>query len=88
MGQDYEPTNFESAEAVLEVLKKTVHQFNDFRTGDQKQNMWLEFYVDLLFTVSATLWETTQAVSVAYKSPVCLSNVSFPSAPLARENNL
>jgi hypothetical protein len=70
MGQDYKPTNFESAKAISEVLGETVNQFDvdGFRADNQSLTTWLESYVDLLFTVSAKLWETTQAVSVTHDS--------------------
>ena len=68
MGQDHKPTNFESAEAVLEELGKTVQLFNSYHAGNQRLKTWLESYVDLLFTVSATLWETTRAVSLTHES--------------------
>ena len=73
MGQDYKPTNFESAKAALEELGKTVHLYDvdGFRAGNQinqSPTTWLESYVDLLFTVSAKLWETTQAVSLTHDS--------------------
>ncbi|KAF8493471.1 hypothetical protein F5888DRAFT_1806235 [Russula emetica] len=57
MGQDHKPTDFESAKAVLEVLGETVQLFdvNGFRASNQSLKMWLESYVDILFTVSATL---------------------------------
>jgi hypothetical protein len=83
MGQDYKPTNFESAEAVLKALGETVKLFedkmqrfddktvqrpDDVRAGIRRLETWLESYVDILFTVSATLWETTQAVSLTHDS--------------------
>jgi len=68
LGQDYKPANFDSAKAVLEVLDKTVQQFDDFRPDNQGLRTWLESYVDLLFTVSATLWEATQTVSLTHDS--------------------
>lgn len=66
MGQDRKPTDFQSAKAVLEVLSRTVQRFrvDDFRASNQRLTTWLESYVNLLFTVSETLWETTQDVSV------------------------
>jgi hypothetical protein len=64
MGQDYKPASFESANAVLVELSKTVQRFDDFRDGNQSLHTWLESYADLLFAVSATLWETTQDVSL------------------------
>lgn len=87
MGQDYEPTNFESPEAVLEELGQTVYRF---RAGHQTLNTWLESYVELLFTVSATLWEATQVVSLTHHShlPYYCTHVFFPSASLARKNDL
>ena len=91
MGQDQKSTNFESPKAVLEVLDETVQQFDDFRAGNQKLKTWLESYVDLLFTVSAKLWENTQAVSLAHDSLLlccCTLTASFPSASDARENDL
>ena len=51
----HKPSEFESAEAVLDVLYETVHRFDDFIVGDQRLKTWLEFYVDMLFKVSATL---------------------------------
>ena len=77
MGQDHKlPTNFQSAYAVLAVLDKTVHRFHDYRAGNQRLKMWLESYVDLLFTVSAKLWEATQAVSPTHDSLLpCYSTV-------------
>lgn len=66
MGQDHKPTNFESDKAVLEVLGKTVHRFEDYIDGNQRLKTWLESYVDLLFTVSATLWENTEVVSLTH----------------------
>jgi hypothetical protein len=70
MGQDHKLTDFESPEAVVEVLSKTVQLFDvdGFRAGNQSLKTWLESYVDLLFTVSATLWESTQAVSLTHDS--------------------
>src|SRR6266567_1755157 len=70
MGPDYEPTNFESAKADLVELRKILHFFDvdGFQAGNQSLTTWLESYVDLLFTVSATLWETTQAVSLTHDS--------------------
>lgn len=64
MGQDYKSTNFESPESVLEVLDETVQQFNKFRAGNEGLKTWLESYVNLLFTVSAKIWENTQTVSL------------------------
>jgi hypothetical protein len=64
MGLDYKPASFESAKAVLVELSKTVQLFDAFREGDQSLHTWLESYADLLFTVSPTLWETTQHVSL------------------------
>lgn len=85
MGQDHKPTNFESDKAVLEVLGKTVHRFEDYIDGNQRLKTWLESYVDLLFTVSATLWENTEVVSLTHERlapPVLLySNVSFRQHP-------
>ena len=91
MGQYHKSTHFESPKAVLEVLDKTMQQFDDFGVGSQRLNMWLEFYVDLLFTVSAKLWENTQAVSITHNSLLlcyCTLTVSFPSASLTRGNDL
>jgi len=50
----------------------------------------LESYVDLLFTISATLWENTQAVSLTHGDSLLpfYCNISFPSASLARDNDL
>src|ERR1700733_6991934 len=58
MGQNYKPTNFESAKAVLELLDIWVPHFDEFMDGNQRLKLktWLELYVDLLFTVSAMLW--------------------------------
>jgi hypothetical protein len=91
MGQDYQLTNFKSAKAVLEELGKTVQHFSGFLSGNQRLKTWLESYVDLLFTVSATLWETTEEVSLTHDSPLpccCTLNVSFSSASLTRKNDL
>jgi hypothetical protein len=90
MGQDHKPTNFLSAKAVSEKLGKMVQLFDDFHAGDQGLKTWLDSYVDLLFTVSATLWETTQAVSLTrlITSVLRYSNVSFSSASLTRESDL
>ena len=70
-GRD-KPTDFESAEAALIVLDETVRRFGNFRADNQKLLTWLESYVDLLFTVSATLWETTQTVSLTH-DPFCIN---------------
>jgi hypothetical protein len=91
MGQDHKPTNFKSIEAVLKELSETVQHFSDFYTGNQSLMTWLESYVDLLFTVSATVWETTQVVSLTRDSPLpccCTLSVSFPSASHARKCDL
>jgi hypothetical protein len=91
---DHKPTDFESAKAVLEVLGETVKLFDadGFRAGNQSLTTWLKSYVDLLFTVSATLWESTQAVSLTHYSLLsCYCTLtSFPPASesLARENDL
>jgi hypothetical protein len=66
MGQDYKPTNFKSSEAVLEELDKTVRLFDGFRAGNEGLKTWLESYVDLLFMVSESVWEATQAVSLTH----------------------
>jgi len=55
MGQDHKLTNSESAKAVLEELSKTVQHFYGFRAGNQMLKTWLESYVVILVTVSATL---------------------------------
>jgi hypothetical protein len=68
MGQDQGPTDFKSAEAVLEELDKTVQLFEGFRAGNERLKTWLESYVDLLFTVSETVWESTQTVSLTHDS--------------------
>ena len=68
MGQDLKPTKLESVEAILEVLGETVQQFDDFRAGNHGLQTWLESYVNLLFTVSAKLWEATQTVSLTHDS--------------------
>ena len=65
---DYKPTSFESPEAVSEELLKTVQRFDDFRGGNKRLKTWLEYYVDIIFTISATLWEPTQAVSLTRDS--------------------
>jgi hypothetical protein len=80
MGQDHKPPNFESAKAVSEELDKTVQLFDSFRAGNQSLKTWLESHVDLLFTVSATLWETTQAVSLTHDLLLpCYCTLTSPS---------
>ena len=66
MGQDYKPTNFKSSKAVLEELDKTVLLFDSVRAGNDGLKTWLETYVDLLFMVSESVWEATQAVSLTH----------------------
>jgi hypothetical protein len=63
MGPDHKPTNFEYAKAPWEVLEERV-KFDDFRSGNEGPKMWLESYVELLFKVSAKLWENTKDVSL------------------------
>ena len=86
MGQDHKLTDFESPAAVMEVLDKTLQNFDD----SEGLRTWLESYVDLLFTISATLWENTQAVSLTHGDSLLpfYCNISFPSASLARDNDL
>ena len=55
------PSNFESPEAVLEVLQGKVQAFDD---DNEMLMTWLKSYVHLLFTVSRMLWESTEAVSL------------------------
>lgn len=85
MGQDYyRPTNLESAKAVLEVLDNIVKpfDFDGLSAGDQSLTTWLESFVDLLFTVSATLWETTQTVSLTHECYCTLTSLSHqPPSP-------
>jgi hypothetical protein len=94
MGQDHKLTNFKSPEAVSTVLSKTVQLFDDadFRAGNQSLKTWLESYVDLLFTVSATLWETTQTVSLtrdSLPSRPCYCTLMSPShQPPSPENTI
>jgi hypothetical protein len=82
------PNNFESPDAVLQVLEEKV-QACKFSGGNELLMTWLESYVYLLFAVSEKLWESTEAVSLKGLTLSVLRyyNVSF-SASLAGENNL
>ena len=74
MGQDYKPTtDYGSAEAVKKAIEEVLDKTKQKYDGSDGLKTWLESYVDLLFTVSATLWETTQSVSFAhdYSLPAC-----------------
>ena len=88
IGQDYKPTtDYDSAEAVKEVLDETVQKLD----VSERLKTLLGPYVDILFMVSATLWEDTQSVSLAHGSlPQCYycTLTTFPSASLAAENDL
>ena len=56
--------NFESTNAVSDVLRDQMKAFDGFRNGNEALMTWLESIVDLLFMVSAKLEESIEAVSV------------------------
>ena len=57
-------SDFTSSDAVLKVLQEKVEAFDDVRNDNEMLMTWLEYYVSLLFTVSAALWESTEIVSL------------------------
>ena len=57
------PDNFRSSDAILKVLEERVKALYEVRDDNEMLMTWLEYYVSLLFTVSATLWESTEIVS-------------------------
>jgi hypothetical protein len=58
------PNNFKSTDAVLKVLQAKVEAFDDVRDGNEMLMTWLGSYVSLLFTISSTLWESPETVSL------------------------
>jgi hypothetical protein len=58
------PDKFGSKGAVLDALRGQMEAFDEFRQGNEILMMWLESIVDILFTVSAKLGESTEAVRI------------------------
>jgi hypothetical protein len=83
------PNNFKSSDAVLKVLQEKVKALDGVRDDNEMLMTWLEYYVTLLFTVSATLWESTEIVSFkrSYSSCITVLKCIF-SAVRSTENNL
>jgi hypothetical protein len=54
----------ESAEAVLEIIRREAKAFDQFRDGDKRLMKWIGPSVDVLYTISATLGQDVGMVRI------------------------